>query len=66
MQKTSSLRSLPRNIWVVTLTSFFTDISSEMIFNLIPLFLANVLGVGTAVIGLIDGVAETTASLMKV
>jgi MFS family permease len=59
------LARLPRNIWVVTVTSFLTDISSEMIFNLIPLFLANVLGVGTAVIGLIDGVAETTASLMK-
>ncbi|MBI3737982.1 MAG: MFS transporter [Chloroflexi bacterium] len=65
-ENNSPLRSLPRNIWAVTLTSFFTDISSEMIFNLIPLFLANVLGVGTAVIGLIDGVAETTASLMKV
>jgi MFS family permease len=37
-----------------------------MIINLIPLFLANVLGVRTAVIGLIDGIAETTASLMKV
>ena len=60
------LRSLPRNIWVVTVTSFLTDISSEMIFNLIPLFLANVLGVGTGVIGLIDGIAETTASLTKV
>ena len=50
----------------MTVTSFLTDISSEMIFNLIPLFLANILGVGTAVIGLIDGIAETTASLMKV
>ncbi len=59
------LTALPRNIWVVTATSFLTDISSEMLFNLIPLFLANVLGVGTAVIGLIDGVAETTASVMK-
>jgi MFS family permease len=59
------LAALPRNIWVVTATSFLTDISSEMLFNLIPLFLANVLGVGTAVIGLIDGVAETTASVMK-
>lgn len=66
MENKSSLQSLPRNIWAVTLTSFFTDISSEMIFNLIPLYLANVLGVGTAVIGLIDGIAETTASLMKV
>lgn len=66
MGNKSSLQRLPRNIWAVTATSFFTDISSEMIFNLIPLFLANVLGVGTAIIGLIDGIAETTASLMKV
>ena len=66
MESNSPLRRLPRNIWAVTLTSFFTDISSEMIFNLIPLFLANVLGVGTAIIGLIDGIAETTASLTKV
>ena len=60
-----SLRSLPVNVWVVTATSFLTDVSSEMIFNLVPLFLANVLNAGTAVIGLIDGLAETTASLMK-
>ena len=65
-QTKPSLQSLPRNIWAVTLTSFFTDVSSEMIFNLVPLYLANVLGVGTAIIGLIDGIAETTASLMKV
>lgn len=59
-------RALPRNVWVVTITSFLTDISSEMIMNLVPLFLANVLNAGTAVIGLIDGIAETTASLMKI
>jgi MFS family permease len=62
----TSLRDLPRNLWVVTVTSFLTDISSEMIFNLVPLFLANVLRTGTAVIGLIDGLAETTASFMKI
>ncbi len=62
----TGVRGVPRNIWVVTATSFLTDISSDMIFNLIPLFLANVLGAGTAVIGLIDGIAETTASLMKI
>jgi MFS family permease len=57
---------LPRNVWVVTLTSLLTDISSEMISNLLPLFLYNVLGVRTNIIGLIEGVAETTASLLKV
>ena len=66
MHRRTSLRRLPRNLWVVTATSFLTDISSEMIFNLVPLFLANVLKAGTAAIGLIDGLAETTASLMKI
>ncbi len=60
-----SLRDLPRNVWVVTITSFLTDVSSEMVINLVPLFLANVLGVRTGVIGLIEGLAETTASLLK-
>ncbi|MGD0611201.1 MAG: MFS transporter [Anaerolineales bacterium] len=64
--KQPGLRGLPANVWVVTATSFLTDVSSEMIFNLVPLFLANVLQTGTAVIGLIDGLAETTASLMKI
>jgi MFS family permease len=66
MENKPVARKLHPNIWVVTATSFFMDISSEMIVYLIPLFLANVLGVKTAVIGLIDGVAETTASLLKV
>ena len=52
------LRQLPRNVWIVTITSFLTDISSEMVLNLLPLFLANVLGVRTNVIGLIEGLAE--------
>jgi len=57
---------LPRNVWVVAVTSFFTDVSSEMVVNLLPLFLNNVLGVRTSVIGLIEGVAESVASLLKV
>lgn len=60
------LRALPRNVWVVTITSFLTDVSSEMVLNLLPLFLANVLGVKTNVIGLIEGIAESTASILKV
>lgn len=59
-------RSLPRNVWVITATSFLTDVSSEMLLNLMPLFLANVLGVKANVIGLIEGIAETTASLLKI
>ncbi|HAF62861.1 MAG TPA: MFS transporter [Anaerolineaceae bacterium] len=59
------LRDLPRNILAVSLTSFFMDISSEMVINILPLFLSNVLGVKTNLIGLIEGVAEATASLLK-
>jgi MFS family permease len=66
-QKPSNqLRDLPRNVWAVSLTSFFMDISSEMVINLIPLFLFNVLGVRTNIIGIIEGVAEATASVLKV
>jgi len=56
---------LPRNVWVVTATSFLTDVSTEMLVNLLPLFLFNVLGVRTAAIGAVEGVAESTASLVK-
>ncbi|MEA3376435.1 MAG: MFS transporter [Chloroflexota bacterium] len=62
----TGLRSLPRNVWATSFTSFFNDISTEMVINLLPLFLANVLGVETAVIGLIEGLAQSTASLLKV
>jgi len=66
LKSDTSLRSLPRNVWAVSLTSFFMDVSSEMVINILPLFLSNVLGVKTDIIGLIEGVAEATASLLKV
>jgi MFS family permease len=61
----TGLRGLPRNVWAVSLTSFFMDISSEMVINILPLFLANVLGVKTNIIGIIEGFAEATASILK-
>lgn len=65
IDRVSRLKSLPRNVWATTLTSFLTDVSTEMIANLLPLFLANVLGVSTGIIGLIEGVAETVSSFLK-
>jgi len=59
-------RGLHRNIWATSLTSFLMDVSSEMVINVVPLFLSNVLGVKTNIIGLIEGIAEATASLLKV
>ncbi len=60
------LLGLNRNVVVAGLVSFLMDVSSEMIYPLVPLFLANVLGVNKSVIGLIEGIAESTASLLKV
>lgn len=59
-------RTMHRNIWATSLTSFFMDISTEMVLNILPLFLSNVLGVKTNVIGFIEGIAEATSSLLKV
>ncbi|MGE5508247.1 MAG: MFS transporter [Chitinophagales bacterium] len=53
------------NVIVLGLVSFFTDASSEMVYPLMPLYLARI-GAGPAVLGLIEGLAETTASLLKV
>jgi MFS family permease len=60
------LTGLSRNVVVLGLVSLLTDVSSEMTLTILPLFLANVLGVKTSVIGLIEGTAETTASLTKI
>jgi MFS family permease len=62
----TGLASLPMNVWAVTAASFLTDISSEMVSNLLPLFLYTVLGAQADIIGLIEGVAETTASVLKI
>ena len=58
-------RRLHRNVWVTSGTSFLTDISSEMLQNVLPLFLANVLGVRTWAVGMVEGLAETTAAVVK-
>lgn len=56
---------LHRNVWVASGTSFLTDVSSEMLQNVLPLFLVNVLGVRTWAVGLVEGLAETTAAVVK-
>jgi MFS family permease len=57
---------LHRNVWVTSATSFLTDVSREMVFDVLPLFLSGVLGVRTAAIGLIEGLAEAVSSFLKV
>ncbi len=65
-QKQAQICGVSPNVFVLGVVSFLTDLSSEMTLTILPLFLANVLGVKTPVIGLIEGLAETTASLTKV
>ncbi|MDH5542979.1 MAG: MFS transporter [Nitrospinota bacterium] len=60
------MKHVPRTVFTLGLVSLFTDISAEMIYPLLPLFLTSVLGAGAAAIGIIEGVAEATASLLKV
>ncbi|MBM4145306.1 MAG: MFS transporter [Nitrospira sp.] len=66
MNKERKFFGFSKNVTIAGLVSFFMDVSSEMIYPLVPLFLANVLGVNKSVIGLIEGIAESTASLLKV
>ncbi len=63
-QKTT-LFGFHRNIFFLGLVSLFTDLSSEMIYPLLPVFLTSVLGAGTTFVGLVEGAAETTASFLK-
>ena len=60
------MNKLPKGILVLGFVSFFTDISSEMIYPLLPVFLSSVLGAGALALGLIEGIAESTASFFKV
>jgi MFS family permease len=66
MGEEKKMFGLSKNVFFTGVVSFFMDVSSEMIYPLVPLFLANVLGVNKSMIGLIEGIAESTASLLKV
>jgi MFS family permease len=56
---------LGRNVYALGAVSFFTDVSSEMIYPLLPVFLSTVLGANAGFIGAIEGAAESTAALLK-
>jgi MFS family permease len=53
-------------VYVLGVVSFLTDVSSEMIFPILPLFLTSVLGAGKELLGLIEGIADSTASLVEI
>lgn len=61
----AALNQLPRTVWLIGCISLINDSASEMLYPLIPLYLASVLMAGPRALGLIEGIAEATASLLK-
>ena len=64
--QTSGLRQIPSGVWVLGFVSMLMDISSEMIHSLLPMFMVTVLGASALTVGLIEGLAEATALIVKV
>lgn len=62
----TGLRHIPAGIWTLGFVSLLMDISSEMIHSLLPMFMVGTLGMGMATVGLIEGLAEATALIVKV
>jgi MFS family permease len=62
----STLRRIPRPIWVLGFVSMLMDISSEIVHSLLPMFLVTTLGASVATVGLIEGIAEAAAPIVKV
>src|SRR5262245_15078571 len=60
-----SFRALPRTVWMLGLVSLFTDLSSSIVYGLLPGFLTTQLGASRATVGMIDFIAEATASFGK-
>ncbi|MBU3601433.1 MFS transporter [Polynucleobacter sp. AM-25C3] len=60
-----TLQSLPRAVWLIGLISFVNDAASEMLYPLMPLYLASVLMAGPKALGLIEGIAEASSSIFK-
>ncbi|MDH5557751.1 MAG: MFS transporter [Alphaproteobacteria bacterium] len=60
------IRAIPGGVWALGFVSLLMDVSSEMIHSLLPLFLVTQMGVGALAVGLIEGVAEATASIVKI
>lgn len=65
-QMEHSLRHIPSGIWVLGFVSLLMDISSEMIHSLLPLFMVTILGTSTIAVGLVEGLAESLALVVKV
>ncbi len=62
----ASLAAIPRGVWALGFVSLLMDVSSEMIFALLPVYLVSVMGASMEAVGVVEGVAEATASMVKI
>lgn len=60
MKKQTILKGLTKNTYLLALTSFFSDVSTEMLYPVMPIFLTQVLGAQASVVGIVEGIAEGT------
>ena len=66
MRLGSTLGQIPRSIWMLGVVSMLMDISSEMVHSLLPMFMVGVLGASALTVGIVEGLAESTALVVKV
>ncbi len=64
--KASFFKGISKNVFALGSTSLLTDVSREMIYPLLPLYLRSVLGASTTFVGLVEGIAESTSSVLKI
>ena len=57
--------NMPRTVWVLGLVSLLMDLSSELVHSLLPVFMTTVLGAGMLAVGIVEGIAEATASALR-
>jgi MFS family permease len=61
----TALRRLPPNVWLIGVISLLNDTASDLVYPLIPLYLSSVLMAGPKALGIIEGIAEATSSILK-
>ena len=60
------MKTVPRTVWALGLVSLFMDLSSELVHALLPVYMTVVLGASMVALGVVEGIAEGTASIVKV
>ena len=66
VKERETTRSSLRNIFALGFVSFFTDVSTEMVLSLLPVFIVNLPGSGSAALGVIEGIAESISHCMRI